>query len=337
MIMNLSNLSDVDKLKMFKVYDEWPKIASYNYFNNHKRLTFQNIKHIVFVGMGGSGTIGDIFSSILSKSKIHVSVVKGYHLPLTADSDSLVVVTSISGNTAETRHVLKEASERKLKIIALSSGGEIEKYCKSNQIDYRKIEQCHSPRASFPSYVYSLLSILEPIIPIKKNEVIESIKKLEEMKNNICSENLNHDNIALEIAEWIEGIPIIYYPWGLNAAAIRFKNSLQENSKIHAIIEDVLEVCHNGIVAWEKPSNVIPILIEGPEDNYNTKIRWQIIKKYFNERKISFKEIFAEEGNIFSKLICLIYLLDYISIYKAVLSKTNPSTVESIEWIKKRI
>jgi len=51
-------------------------------------------------------------------------------------------------------------------------------------------------------------------------------------------------------------IPLIYYPYGLQAAAIRFKNSLQENSKIHVISEDVIETCHNGIVSWESKSNV---------------------------------------------------------------------------------
>jgi len=30
--------------------------------------------------MGGSGAIGDVFSSILSKTNIHVNVVKGYLL-----------------------------------------------------------------------------------------------------------------------------------------------------------------------------------------------------------------------------------------------------------------
>ena len=35
--------------------------------------------------MGGSGTIGDIFSSILSKTDVHVSIVKGYELPKTVD------------------------------------------------------------------------------------------------------------------------------------------------------------------------------------------------------------------------------------------------------------
>jgi glucose/mannose-6-phosphate isomerase len=43
------------------------------------------------------------------------------------------------------------------------------------------------------------------------------------------------------------------------------------------------------------------------------------------------------EGNILSKLITLIYLLDYATIYKAVIDNIDPSPVNSIEFIKKNI
>jgi len=100
--------------------------------------------------------------------------------------------------------------------------------------------------------------------------VEEAISSLEITRNNIFSNNLTEDNISLKLADWIKGIPLIYYPWGLQSAAIRFKNSLQENSKIHVITEDVIESCHNGIVAWKKNSNVQPILIRGNDDHIKT-------------------------------------------------------------------
>ena len=105
-------------------------------------------------------------------------------------------------------------------------------------------------------------------------------------------------------------IPIIYYPYGLQSAATRFKSSLQENAKTHAIIEDIIEACHNGIVSWEKPSVVQPILLQGQDDFIKTKERWSIVKEFFNEKNVEFKEIHSTKGGILSKLINLIYLLD---------------------------
>ena len=187
------------------------------------------------------------------------------------------------------------------------------------------------------SFIYSMLKILKFIIPIKEKDIIESIKNLKQLENGISSNNLTKSNEALNLAKEISGIPLIYYPWGLQAAGIRFKNSLQENSKMHAMVEDVVEASHNGIVAWEKKSEVLPILLQGDDDNIKTKERWQVLKIYFNENNIEYKEIISIKGNILSKLIHLIYLLDYTSIYKAVISKIDPTPVKSIEFIKARL
>ncbi len=148
---------------------------------------------------------------------------------------------------------------------------------------------------------------------------------------------MTNENPAISLAKWINNIPVIYYPFGLESAAIRFKNSLQENAKMHVITEDVIEACHNGIVSWEKSSNVKPILIQGIDDYIKTKERWEILKEYFKLNSIEYKEIISVQGAILTKLITLIYFLDYVSIYKAVLSKTDPTPVKSIAFIKKRV
>ena len=66
---------------MYKIYDRWPQIAKEAFELDLESVDFKNIDHIIFAGMGGSGAIGDLFSAILSKTGIHVNVVKGYLLP----------------------------------------------------------------------------------------------------------------------------------------------------------------------------------------------------------------------------------------------------------------
>jgi len=214
----------------------------------------------------------------------------------------------------------------------------MEKFCKDKNIKSYKISEEHSPRASFLGFLYSTLSILEQIIPVKKIDVNKSIQSLFNLQKIISSENLNETNEALQIAQWIKEIPMVYYPSGLQSTAIRFKNSMQENAKTHIITEDVIEACHNGIVAWEnKASKIQPILMQGADDYIKTKERWLILKEFFNENNIGYKEIFSSDGSILTKLVCLIYFLDYTSIYKAILSKQDPSPVSSIDYIKSRL
>jgi glucose/mannose-6-phosphate isomerase len=320
---------------MYKVYDAWPSIARESYSSSQDVVNFDKIDHIVFAGMGGSGTIGDILSSILSKTNIHVAVVKGYHLPNTVDSKTLVVTTSVSGNTAETLSVLKAAKKTRCKLIAFSSGSKMQDYCQKHKIEHRVVSRTHSPRASFPGFLYTILKVLGPVLPLKEKDIFDSLRELEKTGRIISSENLDKNNPSLELAEWISGIPAIYYPFGLQAAAVRFKNSLQENAKRHAMTEDIIEAGHNDIVSWEKKSNVQPILLEGEDDYIKTKQRWEIIKKYFQINNIDYREVHSVKGPIISKLINLIYVLDYSTIYLAVLSKIDPSPTKSISFIKR--
>ena len=185
--------------------------------------------------------------------------------------------------------------------------------------------------------MYTILNVLQSTLEIKKQDIFESIRKMEELSKKINSSNLTDDNPSINLAKWIKDISVIYYPYGLQSAAIRFKNSLQENIKIHAFVEDVIETCHNGIVSWERKSTIQPILIEGQDDHVATKERWIILKEFLQQNKIEYKDIMSVNGSIISKIINLIYLLDYSTIYKAVLDGIDPTPVKSIEYIKNRL
>ena len=335
--MKLRDLERVDTKCMFKTYDNWPNIASESYNRIYEKMDVKDIDHIVFAGMGGSGSIGDTISAILSKKNIHVTNVKGYLLPKTVDSKTLVIATSVSGNTDEILTILKDVKKTNAKVAGFSSGGLFEKYCKNNDLFFQKIPMIHSPRASFTNFLYAILNILEPVLPIQKTDIQDSISSLNQTRKNIFSENLTDANKALKLAEFVQDVICIYSPGGLKSAAIRYKNCLQENSKKHATVEDVIESSHNGIVAWEKNSVVKPVIIQGKDDHAKTIERVNILEEFFKNKKIEYKMINSVKGNILSKITSLTYLLDYSTLYTAVLNNTDPTPVNSIDFIKKRL
>lgn len=333
--MNSSDLLKYDISGMCKAYDSWPNIAEEIYEKeNYDIIDFKNIKHVAFTGMGGSGAVGGIFSSVLAKSGIHTSVIKSHLLPKTINDETLVVITSISGNTEESLSIIQETKKKNIKTIAYSSGGKIKEFCNNNQIKFQHLEKIHSPRTSLLSALYTMLKTLGPQFDISKMEVQNSINQMKKTREMINSSQLNESNPAIKLAEWISGIPVVYYPQGLESAAIRFKNSLQENAKIHVVAEEVLEACHNGIMSWERTSDIKCVLIRGLDDHSKTKTRFEIIKQYFNEKNISFYEVNSVSGELLSKIINLIFQLDYTSIYHAIMNQTDPTPLESIEYIK---
>ena len=180
------------------------------------------------------------------------------------------------------------------------------------------------------------------------NNLIDSSLRTVEWKNNIVimidQTKLPNQLVFVKYDDYnqvanairtlvVRGAPAI----GVSGAFGLALASLQENAKTHVMVEDVIEACHNGIVSWEKPSVVRPILLRGKDDYIKTKERFDIIKEFFMKNDIDFKEIHSVSGNILTKVMSLIYMLDYVSIYRAILSKTDPSPVSSIDYIKSRI
>jgi len=335
--MKIDDIDKIDTQKIYEIYNKWPEIARESFVKQIKKFDVQDIDHIVFAGMGGSGSIGDVIGAILSKEDVHVSNVKGYVLPKTVDSKTLIVTTSVSGNTRETMTVLEKAKNSPAKIAAFSSGGMIKEYCQRNNIFHQEISMIHSPRASFTNFLYGIINTLEAILPIKRSDVLESISILDITKKNISSENLTESNDSLKLAQFVKEIPCLYYPAGLQSAAIRFKNSLQENAKMHVIAEDVIESCHNGIVAWKKNSDVYPILIKGQDDYIKTKERWSILEEFFDKKGIKYFSINSVNGNILSKIMNLVYIFDYATVYFSILNSIDPSPVDAIDYIKSRL
>ena len=335
--MKIDDIDKIDTQKIYEIYDKWPEIARESFVKQIKKFDVQDIDHIVFAGMGGSGSIGDVIGAILSKEDVHVSNVKGYVLPKTVDSKTLIVTTSVSGNTRETMTVLEKAKNSSAKIAAFSSGGMIKEYCQRNNIFHQEISMIHSPRASFTNFLYGIINTLEAILPIKRTDVLESISILDITKKNISSENLTESNDSLKLAQFVKEIPCLYYPAGLQSAAIRFKNSLQENAKMHVIAEDVIESCHNGIMAWKKNSDVYPILIKGQDDYIKTKERWSILEEFFDKKGIKYFSINSVNGNILSKIMNLVYIFDYATVYFSILNSIDPSPVDAIDYIKSRL
>ena len=137
--MRIEDLDRIDIKHMYKTYNRWPEIAKESFEENFEKLEFDEIDHIVFAGMGGSGSVGDVLGSILSKEDIHINNVKGYLLPKTVDSKTLVIATSVSGNTSETLSILKSVKETSANTACFSSGGLMKEYCKNNNIFFQKI------------------------------------------------------------------------------------------------------------------------------------------------------------------------------------------------------
>jgi len=79
-------------------------------------------ENIIICGMGGSALPGDI---LVTLRPLDVFSYKSYQLPPQAGNESLIICISYSGNTEETLSSFKEAANRKLPLISITTGGKL--------------------------------------------------------------------------------------------------------------------------------------------------------------------------------------------------------------------
>jgi len=94
-----------------------------------------DVKNIIFAGMGGSAISGDLIIACL-KDELNVPalVVRNYFLPNFVDKSSLVIVSSFSGNTEESLSCYDDARAKGAQIICISSGGALASKARQNDI-----------------------------------------------------------------------------------------------------------------------------------------------------------------------------------------------------------
>ena len=119
------------------------------------------MNNIIIAGMGGSAIGGDVvYSLIKNEIKIPFVVNRGYDLPAWANSSTLIICSSYSGNTEETISILEEAKSLGAKVIGITTGG-LESLCKNYSFDFVNIPSGLQPRAALAFSFIPLLYILK--------------------------------------------------------------------------------------------------------------------------------------------------------------------------------
>lgn len=339
--MSATKATDIDTQKMYSVYDKWPE-----HFLEASKIAVKtdhdpgHYDLVVFCGMGGSATSSDILHDLMNSYSDTISkVVRGSTLPESTGKRSLVVVNSVSGNTIETVSAMQEAVKRGSEVICISSGGKLKELAEANGQKHVMIPNLSLPRASLPYMVMPGLRIIDPFLENSMNRSLKDLySHLLKIKRNISTRTSERTNISKQVASFIRnGFAFCFTSPYLLSAATRFKNSLNENAKVHCLRESVLEASHNEIVPFTYPyEGLAPkvVLLEWANDNVLTKERFSKVKSFFAKIDQPLIEVNATEKDLITALISSIYILDYATIYMAISRKIDPSPTPAIDILK---
>ena len=349
MLDDLKTISEIDISNMLDDLVQYPEQIkkALEIAENAEIERFIKIDNVIITGMGASAISGDIVGCLF-RDRLDVPLVvnRDYDLPKWAKKDTLTIFVSYSGNTEETLSSFKIASQKNCKILCISSGGKLQELCERRDLTHIKIPSGFQPRAATMFILFPLMVFLKRFA-LLKNDIQSDIDEAIEVAQDFVKSNnksvSKESNFSKQIAEKIYGTAPQIYGWGVYAPiATRWRQQFNENSKLIAREAVVSECNHNDIVGWSanpemsKKFSCILFRDRADESRYMST-RLNFMKTLFEDTASNVVEIHAKGKSRLAKMMYMMYLGDFASCYLAVLRKIDPSPVDVIMELKKRL
>lgn len=333
----IAKAQKIDTRDVHETYEKWPALAR-DGFDVKFDLPKKGLHKAYVLGMGGSASGGDIISGWLTERPgVEMDVFKG-RLPIGDMSDSLAIACSASGQTEETIDMLKTAVERHAAAVSISGGGTLKEVSEKLGVPHIKMPKVVAPRYMLPFIIFSTLAIVNEGLRLEcEAEVEDAFTAMEAEGRDVAISTIPPKNLAKALAvSFLNKTPCIYAALVAKGAGIRFKNVLNENSKIHAQYVGIPDAFHNEIEAWEDPSNdFVPVFLrhtaEGNRDGPREDRMIRILSKAGKEPI----QVRGRGDSDLAQLVSMVYRLDMVSYYLALGLGMDPFPTRLIDAIKR--
>lgn len=317
---------------------------------------------VVVTGMGGSGIAGDVLAAVAAPgANLPVLAARGFTLPAWVGPADLVIAVSHSGRTEETLAAAEEAGRRGCPLLAVAApDSPLEELVRLARGVVLPAPAGHSPRASFWALATLVLVAAARLgVVVEPAGVAVSVgaaaDRLEELAMRCHPTREAFLNPAKELALALAGrLPLA---WGTTpvagVAAYRLACQWAENAKAPAISGVLPEAGHNQVVALsgqperaaedlfadplERPAGLQLLLLRDPAEHPRVRRQAEVLSDLAAGRGVPVTRVDAEGGTAYERLATLVGLVDYASVYLALLTGVDPSPIQLIDAFKQRV
>jgi len=329
------NGNDFDKSNMRQVILEYPNdLESGKKFTNNISLGKKEYSNLIICGMGGSGHPGEVLRTYLNSQKKLFSlpfyVVRNYDLPKQASKDSLIFISSYSGNTEETVSCFHQAIKLGATIVSFSEGGEIEKIASEREIPHVKYVIDYANFQPRYSLTYAFVAMNEVLTKIGLSDTIPQLPPFDVRSLEVKGE---------EIAKTIKDkTPVIYASYRLKILAKIWKIKINENSKAPAFWNYFPELDHNEINGFVHPqAEFHAIMLKDPQSHPRNNKRIDVTANLYKKFGVGVTILDIQGKDFVQQLIWSSVLGDWVAYYLAYEYNQDPTPVEMVELLKKQL
>ncbi len=324
----------IDKSNLRQVIIDYPNQlqAGAEFAKNIQIEMKKKPSNLIICGMGGSALPGDFLIAYLReiKKKLPVFISQDYSLPPETTENSLVFISSYSGNTEETLACFKEALEKKLPIVAFSESGEVEKIAKENKIPHVKYKINYKNFQPRYAISYAMVAMNKVLTNLGISDRITILPKID---------SLSTENYGKKLARKAKNkIPIIYASDKFGFLAKTWKIKINENAKIPAFWNVFPALSHNEMVSFSKPPHRYCVfMLKGPQDHPRIQKRMDLTADLYRDRGIEVEIIEIKGITFLEKVLNTFILGDWLSYYLAIENGQDPTPVDLVEELKLKL
>jgi glucose/mannose-6-phosphate isomerase len=287
--------------------------------------------NVVVCGMGGSSWPAEILRDWLDFT-FPFYVNKTYHLPPQVNKKSLVIIISYSGNTEESLTCYQEAKKRNLKIVGLSTDGELKKLCQKDKTPLALIpNDVPAPRLGCGYTFAALCKILNNagLIEDRAGEIVSMAKKLNplsrERDSQCLAEKINNN------------IPVIYASEQLKTLSYIWKIKFNETAKMPAFCNYFPELNHNELSAYSQKNNFFVIILRNKKESLRILKRMSLTADIIRAKNMPVEILDLQGTSTLEKIFNSILFADLVSYHLALKRKVNPLLIKLQEDLKKKL
>ncbi len=306
-------------------------------------------QNLVVCGMGGSNLASELLQAVYADEiKVPVSLVRDYNLPHFVSKQSLVVISSYSGNTEETLSCLKQALKKKAKLVVISTGGQAISLAKKHQVPYLQLDKKLNPSAA-PRYalglqlgaILSLLTNLK-ILKVKLKDIQQAVSYLDLLNHMYVPESDISQNIAKQVANSLENrLPVLVGADFLAANPHILVNQINESAKQLAVSYTLPELNHHLLEGLALPASLKPKLkfVFFNSSFYSIAIqkRFKITQKVLKKQEISYVDYLITSSDKLLTALEVLLFGSWLSYYLCVLNEQNPLTIPWVDYFKQEL
>ena len=293
----------------------------------------KEIRNVLICGLGGSGIGGTIVADIVSpKVNIPIAATKDYSIPDFVNEHTLVIANSYSGNTEETLFALEKCQAKGAEIAVITSGGKLKTIAEENNYTKIIIPGNQPPRAMFGyafTELFFMLNHYNLIDDSFKSDFEKAIALLDTEKSDIQKQ-------AMDLAKKIyKQTPVIYVANGFEGVAVRFRQQINENSKMLCWHHVVPEMNHNELLGWRTNVDDLAVVYFRNKCDYErNQIRMDINKKVISKYTDNISEIWSKGDSVIENSLYHINLGDWVSWYLSEMNNVDAIEIDVINFLK---